>query len=192
MRDNGRVEQTPNTGSLLVFGVVSDITNRKILEDQLAAIYHLGQELNFLRNETDIIRRVLNAAKASITFNEAVFGLIDEAANELVFSQEVVGGTIREITSRVLLTDSQNIKVLAVQNREIIAADEANITELCVALKFRQHVMGVLCVQRDTFSLFTTEERRLLQVLADQAAGALENARLYGQTKRWAEHLSTL
>ena len=68
VRDSGRVEKNPDTDSLLVFGVVSDITNRKILEDQLAAIYHLGQELTFLRDHTDIVRRVLRTAATAITF----------------------------------------------------------------------------------------------------------------------------
>jgi len=51
------------------------------------------------------------------------------------------------------------------------------------------HVIGVIAVQSDEADAFTDEDLRLLNVLANQAAGALRNAQLFEQTRDRADQL---
>jgi signal transduction histidine kinase/DNA-binding NarL/FixJ family response regulator len=57
-------------------------------------------------------------------------------------------------------------------------------SELAVPLKVKEAVIGVLHVQSDRLNAFDESDAVLLQSLADQAAIAIENARLYDQAQR--------
>jgi signal transduction histidine kinase/ActR/RegA family two-component response regulator len=54
----------------------------------------------------------------------------------------------------------------------------------CIPLKVGAHVVGVLNASYQEAHAFGEEETRLLQLLADQTAIAVENARLYGQAQQ--------
>ena len=54
----------------------------------------------------------------------------------------------------------------------------------CIPLKVGTHVVGVLNASYVEAHPFGEQETRLLQLLADQAAIAVENARLYGQAQQ--------
>ena len=73
------------------------------------------------------------------------------------------------------------------------AVQEAGLRSwLGVPLKARERVMGVLYVISRTPQQFRDDEQRLLSALADQAAIAIENARLYEQVRQHTAELETL
>jgi GAF domain-containing protein len=57
-------------------------------------------------------------------------------------------------------------------------------SELCVPIRVRGEVIGVLSVMSREHKRFTQEEEYLLGTLASQAGAALENARIYGLMQR--------
>ncbi|MDW8298137.1 MAG: GAF domain-containing protein [Anaerolineae bacterium] len=57
-------------------------------------------------------------------------------------------------------------------------------SELCVPIRVRGEVIGVLSVMSREHKRFTQEEEYLLGTLAGQAGAALENARIYGLMQR--------
>ncbi len=57
-------------------------------------------------------------------------------------------------------------------------------SELCVPIRVRGEVLGVLSVMSREHKRFTQEEEYLLSTLAGQAGAALENARIYGLMER--------
>ena len=63
---------------------------------------------------------------------------------------------------------------------------------LGVPLQARDTVMGVLYVISRTPQQFRDDDQRLLSALGDQAAIAIENARLYEQVRQHTEELETL
>ena len=70
------------------------------------------------------------------------------------------------------------------------AIQEAGVRSVvAVPLKARGVVIGVLAVTSRAPNKFREEDRQLLSALADQAAIALENARLYEQVRQHAEAL---
>jgi len=72
----------------------------------------------------------------------------------------------------------------------LAAVEEAGVRAfIAVPLKARGAVIGVLAVDGRTPRAFREEDQQLLSALADQAAIAIENAKLYEQVKRHAEEL---
>ena len=59
-------------------------------------------------------------------------------------------------------------------------------SELAVPIKFKEKVIGVLDGQSDQLNAFDESDIMVLEALADQAAIAIENARLYEQAQRLA------
>jgi len=59
-------------------------------------------------------------------------------------------------------------------------------------LKFGEQVVGVMNVARSEPGGFSSAELRALRLLADQAAIAIENARLHAETEQRAKHLAVL
>ena len=62
-------------------------------------------------------------------------------------------------------------------------------SELCVPLIVRNKVIGVLDAQDAKLNAFGQVDRRALEMLADQIAVAIENARLYETTQRHVDEL---
>jgi PAS domain S-box-containing protein len=65
-------------------------------------------------------------------------------------------------------------------------------TLLMLPLAYRDHVIGLAELDSERDRQFTPDEIRLCQLLADQAAVAIEHARLYQESRRREEELSTL
>jgi PAS domain S-box-containing protein len=64
---------------------------------------------------------------------------------------------------------------------------------MCAPLKWGDKIIGVINVyETDTTRRWNDHELRLLTLLANQAAAAIENARLYDETARRAEELAVL
>lgn len=56
--------------------------------------------------------------------------------------------------------------------------------ELCVPIRVRGRILGVLSVMTRQHKRFSQEEEVLLATLAGQAGAAIENARIYQQIGR--------
>lgn len=59
-------------------------------------------------------------------------------------------------------------------------------------LKVRDRPIGVLLAGNETVGTFTEEDQRILSLFADQAAGAIENGRLYQQAQQQIAELAAL
>ena len=64
-------------------------------------------------------------------------------------------------------------------------------SEICLPLKLGERVIGALDVQSTKPSEFKEEDITLLSTLADQVAIAIENARLFGETRQALSELQT-
>jgi len=60
---------------------------------------------------------------------------------------------------------------------------------VCVPIRAQGRVLGTLSLGRQVLEAFTPEEVRLLEATADQIGVALDNARLYSETRRQLEEL---
>ncbi|MCB9105888.1 MAG: GAF domain-containing protein [Anaerolineales bacterium] len=203
VRDSGKVHDDHQTQTRTIYGVVSDITQRKQLEEQLAAIYQLGQELNLLRHEPEIFQRVLDTAARLLQVKTISYELVAPDDDQANFDQHGIDKTTtltpplwpaqpEPMTLRA--TNGTPAAYLAVTDNGTITVvvDKIEQTELIIPLRVGTRELGLLKLKRDTPGAFSIAEQQLLQTLADQAAVAVENARLYREIGQRVEELVSM
>ncbi|HSJ88727.1 MAG TPA: GAF domain-containing protein, partial [Anaerolineales bacterium] len=71
-----------------------------------------------------------------------------------------------------------------------LAMDDRTISELCVPIKFKEHVLGVINAESTKRDAFTEDDERLLVTLAGQLATALEQLRKAQDERKWLDQLA--
>jgi diguanylate cyclase (GGDEF)-like protein len=73
---------------------------------------------------------------------------------------------------------------------EYLGVDERTLSELCVPIKFREHILGVINVESTKRDAFTLDDERLLITMAGQLATALEQIRKAQMERKWLDQLA--
>jgi len=189
-------------------GAHRDITAQRRLEERLAAVHALGQELVLSRDEAEVAQVTVDAARLLITCRLCELWFMDEKGETLTRQIAWPVGPIADASPLplrhstalrgALRTEGSegNAIVAAARSGEVIyladAREDSSYVDagaggrsvLCVPLKVKDRVIGVLNVESEGLAAFAEEERKLLSTLADQAAIAIENARLYEEAQR--------
>ncbi|HET9914972.1 MAG TPA: diguanylate cyclase [Anaerolineales bacterium] len=76
------------------------------------------------------------------------------------------------------------------RTKEYLEVDDRTISELCVAIKFREHILGVINAESTKRDAFTEDDERLLITLAGQIAIALEQIRKAAAERKWLNQLA--
>lgn len=92
------------------------------------------------------------------------------------------------------LDDPQNNIPAAVRTKEMILIDQADnpsglLSELIIPLIYNDEVLGVLDVISDRIDAFGPDDRKILEMLADNITIALRNANLY-HSERWRRQIA--
>ena len=74
----------------------------------------------------------------------------------------------------------------------IAGTDDVDESMLCVPMRYDERVIGVITLSKLGLRQFDADDLRLLSILADQAATAVESARLLGRSDRLAVELRRL
>jgi PAS domain S-box-containing protein len=110
-------------------------------------------------------------------------------ANEFAISRTVISRVVSS-GEAVMTTNAQEDPRFGGQE-SIVAYNLRSI--LCVPLKVKTELIGVIYADnRIRAGLFTEAERELLSVFANQAAIAIENARLFASVRRTLEEVTEL
>jgi PAS domain S-box-containing protein len=207
VRDSGKVRYEARTGTKIIYGVVSDITERKRLETQLSAIYQLGRELNLVRSEKKIFERVLETIAQVLEASYAGYALVNYRAGRLEYRSQQVDGVMKAVNFHLPLTQSEDIGVAVVRQGQAIIIDDtaqdrryntsafpdgSSRSLLTVPIKISEQVIGILSLASVAPHRFKSKDQQVLQTLADQAATAIENARLYREIGQHIEELASM
>jgi diguanylate cyclase (GGDEF)-like protein len=152
-----------------------------------------------LAREPDLVRRVLNQAVRAVPAQAAAVRLFDASGNHLLFSAS------RELETGVIdglrMPAGQGIAGWVARHRQALLLDDASQdprwnrsfeattrfrprSMLCVPVISRNALHGVIQVMnRLDGRPFDTRQLQLVQILADHAAIAMENAALYRQAQ---------
>ncbi len=181
-----------------VVEVHRDVTAEWRLESVSATIREMGQALVLSRDESQIAEVVVSAAERLLDFRLCGLWLVDQEKKLLV--RQAATAAVEAIAPRSLPLDGERGITVAVarsgqaiyvpdtqQDPRYIESGFGSRSELCVPLKVGNRVLGVLNAESTKPNDFDQADRRLLSSLADQAALALENARLFGETRRLKE-----
>jgi diguanylate cyclase (GGDEF)-like protein len=73
---------------------------------------------------------------------------------------------------------------------EYLNVDERTISELCVPIKFKEQILGVINAESTKKDAFTEDDERLLVTLAGQIATTLEQIRRTQAERKWLDQLA--
>lgn len=140
------------------------------------------------------LRDVLNlitekAVELAQADRAAIFQMDDQGLLQLVASYGGEGDGVRSFIIQTV-RDSRPLAVMnAYQDARFpdlaqVASRESFHSLFCMPLRARERTIGGICLYRREPHLFDYEQVRLLSTFADEAAIAIENARLYDESQR--------
>ncbi len=171
---------------------------------ELSTLYRIGKAVTSLLDLEKVLNRIVEAAVFLTGAEEGFLLLVDEQTGELYMRAGKGLGEKYAHGFRVRVADSLSgqvvqtgkpIMVTSVQDEEKFKLKTGYLVKslLHVPLKVRDEVIGVLSVDNKLSpKAFTDNELYLLSALADYAAIAIENARLYQESHEEARRLTEL
>ncbi len=177
--------------------------------DQLALLYDAGLALNSVLDSKVQLEYLLKIAMKALNADRAEFSRFDATAGQLIsdlnagydddekaaearkrlrFSIDDEKGLVSQVARQrasLRLNDVQSDPRWIVIDSEIRSA-------LWAPVQHENALRGVLAVLSTRRNAFTPQDERLLVLFANQFAVAMENARLFDETRRRAERLAVL
>jgi len=170
--------------------------------DEVQALFTVGQSLVMTLKLDKVLGLIVDAALKTIPVaHKAVIHFFDETNEVLV--PKAVSHHGQGAGSSAKMRVGEGVAGRAVVEKEAIYVSDTradprfvdsgtNVKALLVVpMILGETVIGTLSVDSGEADAFTRDDERLLVMLANQAAIAIENARLYGEAKR-ADELATL
>ncbi|MCL5256497.1 MAG: GAF domain-containing protein [Chloroflexi bacterium] len=175
-------------------------------EREAEALLRVSTEISGLSSIETVLMLVVEKARQLAGAGVAGLGLADAESNEVVM--KATSGARSEVFKHLRLGFGMGVMGMVAQSGRTMAvvdyladmrighdsvvdaavAEEGIRSEAAVPLRLGDRVMGVLMVGNRHVHQFTKDNCRLLVGLANQAAIALENARLYEEVQSYAIH----
>jgi len=175
--------------------------NAKLYEEavarsrELSVSFTIAQSLISTLELDDVLNRILDVIRTNFGYENCAILLVDKKSNELYVRAssgypEYVSKNIRlniskkeGITSYVAATGKPYYAPDVSKTPFYVMGKKTIKSEAAVPLIVRESVIGVLDIESEKLNAFTEQDIRMFTVFASQAAIAIENARLYNETK---------
>ena len=168
---------------------------------QLTALHDISLISIEVDNEDELINRVTDIIGQNLFTDNFGVLLLDEQTGILkahpsyrFFSSEEHGAmnlAIEQgITGQVVRTGKAQRIGNVHRVGEYVEIDERTISELCVPIKFKEHILGAINAESTKRDAFTEEDERLLITLAGQIATAMEQIRKAQAERKWLDQLA--
>ncbi len=175
--------------------------------DQLTALYDVSQVINSTLDLEELLNLAIDLVIEVTRAERGFVMLVDEATGDLVFKvarnmdRETIAGPAFEISrsivnrvaeegTPVLSTNAQADPRFRAQ-ASVVSYSLRSV--LCVPMTVKEKVIGVIYVDnRIKTGVFSQEDRDLLAAFANQAAIAMENARLFESVKQKMNEIATM
>lgn len=166
--------------------------------DQLRSASFIARQTAEIQDLGEILNNVVNLVTDQFGFYHTGIFLINETGNEVILQATSSEGGRRMMEKGYsMAVGTQGIVgYVAAQKKSRIALDvgtdavffnNPNLpmtrSEVAIPLLIRNRVLGVLDIQSDKPQAFTHDEIDVLEILADQVAIAIENARLLDESQ---------
>jgi adenylate cyclase len=175
-------------------------------EEELRALVEVSRAVNSTLDLATVLNQVMDHI-IELTGAERSFLMLINEAGELEFKvarnldRETIAGSAFDISRTIAYTVAREGQPVVTTNAQAdprFSSQESVIgynlrSILCVPLRFREQVTGVIYADnRIRAGLFGDSDRDLLATFADQAAIAIENARLFEQVKQQLEQITEM
>lgn len=173
--------------------------------DELSAFHQIVLQFNTPLNLEVVLQNITEAALRLIEANNLHIYLWDEEKDEFTFCSALWRNGSRE--PAVAAPRKDGLTASVVYSGEAVIIDDANKHPLYQSreasewgvqaiagfpLKYNDRVIGAFTVTYVEPHRFTPDERLLMNLLADQAAVAVENARLFNDARQRLRSMSAL
>jgi diguanylate cyclase (GGDEF)-like protein len=171
--------------------------DRRLIE--IYALYNVSKTLNASFETEQLLLKLVQDISKSMNIDRMLILLYNKKRNELRVASytgfaedevEKVGHTLHsDFYNKVVSTGKSKILTDIVQGGQLAPVEVANenINSL-IAVPFlrRGEVLGLICAFKDAPANFKYSDKKLFNNVAEHLAIALENARLFEQTKKMA------
>jgi PAS domain S-box-containing protein len=190
--------------------MVTESTQDTSTRASLELLYHVSRELSSALDLRTVLRRVLFLSMRNIGATSGSIIVLDEAERP-VESAIIVGDVIHnQTTQRLRSTLEHGLAGWVARNRQAALVLDTSTDERWLAriyendqqygpksvvsapLLTRDVLVGVITLVQPTPQFFTQEHLALVQAIADQAAIAVLNARLYNESQHQAMVMTAL
>jgi phosphoserine phosphatase RsbU/P len=177
-------------------------SKKDISADTVAILTEISQEINTSLDLDEVLNRAATQIKRLIDYEIFAVLLPEENSNQLYFRfaighrPEVVKNWRVPMGGGIIgaaITRGHAVRVGDVRKdpRYINAVDSVR-SELAVPLIARGRTVGVLDIESSQLDYFTPDQQNILSLVASRIGTAVENARLFENTRRQAETLLLL
>jgi len=173
---------------------------------QLAMVNQVARRAASILDLDQLLQEVVTAIQKSFDYHHVGLFLLDEAAGELELQAiaggfadmappdhrlalgEGIAGWVGKTGKPLLAND------VSQEPRYVLGLLKEALTkaELCVPLKMAGQVIGILDIQSTQLNAFDETDLLAMETLTDQIAVAIENARLFRETKQRFEETMAL
>jgi diguanylate cyclase (GGDEF)-like protein len=168
---------------------------------QLTALHDIALISIDVDNEDELINRVTGVIGQNLFPDNFGILLLDEQAEMLhahpsyrFFSEEerhMMDVPLDQGVTGLVATTGKSLRTGNVrQMKEYLDVDDRTISELCVPIKFKERILGVINAESIKKNAFTEDDERLLITLAGQIATALEQIRKAQAERKWLDQLA--
>ncbi|HEV8441387.1 MAG TPA: GAF domain-containing protein [Methylomirabilota bacterium] len=187
------------------------IQNARLFEEsqrrarQTQALYEAGRAVNQSLEVGETIRVILNQAREVLGVQSCGLFTLDPASGELV---SVASLDLEPAQGRIRIHVGEGITGAAVKERRTMQSSDLHSdprvryhqlsagggfrSMLAAPLVVGDQAIGALTALRRDVHRFTPEEESLVSAFADQAAMALEHARLFSSVRTYSEQLEAM
>ena len=185
-------------------------TNNEVFlkKEDLDLLYEVSTSIHSIHDLDEMLRDVLLKIKEVFQIEGASIALHDAHRKEFYFIrtvEEQLNGT-RQAMDEMRFPDSYGIAGWVLREKKSVLIPDVSEDErfskqlniqqnfdtqsmICVPLKTRKGVLGVLYALNKHVAEFTQKDVRLLEILSGPIAVSIENARLYGDIQQYASSL---
>lgn len=174
---------------------------------QLELASYVGQRIISILDPDELLSEVVRLIQNKLGYYHVHIFLVERDSNEIVL-QELSGEVDEQLRRQGLRLKigEQGITGWVAESRKPLLCNDVSQepryhphellsrtrSEVAVAMRVGDTVVGVLDVQSEQINAFQDDDVTTFQILADQIAIAIENARLFQETRRQVEFLSAL
>jgi two-component system, NarL family, sensor histidine kinase DevS len=175
-------------------------------QEQLRAVIEAARGIHRARSLDTLLREVVTSAVALAGARYGALGVIDPSGEHL---EQFITVGIDDETRALIGNEPRGQGILGALIRDAQPLRLSDMSEdprssgfppghppmksfLGVPIVLRGHAFGNLYLTEKREGEFTDQDRELVELLASQAAVAVENARLYDASRRWTRQLDSL
>lgn len=175
--------------------------------ERFTALYDISRVLNSTLDLGELLELVMDIVIRTTRAERGFLMLRDRETGQLRFqvarnmSQETIAGPSFEISRSVVERVARHGEVVLTTNAQEDPRFKAQASVvsyalrsiLCVPLRLREEITGVIYVDnRIKAGLFSPGDREFLSAFANQAAVAIENARLFSEQRKTLEQITRM